>query len=215
MLWKIVLRIKMKVDLSNCWSLNDSDVYSEISHTTNEIENYLKNRNDFIENELFQLIIDIKNVIQYWVGNTYVGMPKNKKLRNYYQAFWCSLYNLIIDININSNKYNSSEKLTLGSLLYEGPIYRYIGHGDSQDNTKIEIKYNDIFVSWSKCEKVHYLEEKLYGDYYWISGNTNKEHYGIDLEKINLSKPYEREVVFPTIKDCITEVRLIKEDEYE
>ena len=59
----------------------------------------------------------------------------------------------------------------------------------------------------------------------WRSADVQSPYFGIDLEGVEaaffslanernyLTKSNEHEVVFPTIKECITEVKYIEEDE--
>ena len=42
----------------------------------------------------------------------------------------------------------------------------------------------------------------------WIHGIIQNSYYGINLEAIGVSRGTEAEVVFPTIKECIKEVKV-------
>ena len=107
-------------------------------------------------------------------------------------------------------------------ILFQGTVYRYLGHNTPENcSVKVEPIYNDIYVSWSKEQDSHYLLSKLYGSVTSLVATIREPYYGIDLEGIekamsvligveySLSKGTEREVVFPTIADCITDIEYI------
>lgn len=98
-------------------------------------------------------------------------------------------------------------------VLYRGSLYRYLGHGSAKCNTnnRIEPQFNNIYVSWSKNPKNYYIESKLYGTMTLLACKIDEPYYGIDLEAFDVIRGKEAEVVFPTIKETITEVRYIKE----
>lgn len=149
----------------------------------------------------------IMEICSYWTGNTYVGIKKEKKLQKKFQIFFENLMELIIALK-NSNKLSLENKENINSLLYQGPIYRYLGHGIICDIKKpIKLQYSNLYVSWSKYPRNDYLDSKLYGKKLWIHGTICNSYYGIDLEKLGVSRGEEAEVVFPTIKDCIVEVK--------
>ena len=60
-----------------------------------------------------------------------------------------------------------------------------------------------------------YIESKLGGNITWLSCEITAPRYGIDLEAIKSSRGNEAEVVFPTIKECVTEIRYISEENDE
>ena len=160
-----------------------------------------------IEEQISEQCIDyILEVCGYWTGNTYVGIEKKDKIKDGFQLFFESMMMLLITLK-KSGKLTSEGRDAVNNLLYQGPIYRYLGHGISCDYKKpIKLKYSNLYVSWSKYPQNHYLESKLYGKKLWLHGEICNQYYGIDLEKLGVSKGEEAEVVFPTIKECIMEV---------
>lgn len=107
---------------------------------------------------------------------------------------------------------NPCENKVAEALLYQGKIYRYLGYGISSNRKKkaIEPNYDGIYVSWSKEPKNGYIESKLYGEMTWIEAEIKSPYFGIDLENMGISRGKEREVVFPTLKDCITNIKYIR-----
>lgn len=138
------------------------------------------------------------------------------------------MYEFIIECR-NNDRYFNIERSS--KILYRGIVYRYLGHqlGDIPDNSIVEPNYNDIYVSWSKNPKDTHIESKLRDPMTWIAAEIKEPYYGIDLvglaEAISelvevehrIAIKDEREVVFPTIKECITEIKYIerKDEEYE
>ena len=150
----------------------------------------------------------ILEVCWFWTGNTYVGIKKQEEVQKGFQSFFENLMKLLLTLR-DSNKTTSQDKKTINNLLYQGPVYRYLGHGISQDHKKpIKLEYNDLYVSWSKYPQNSYLESKLYGKKLLLHGNISGSCYGIDLEKLGVSRANEGEVVFPTIKEYIVEVEI-------
>ena len=95
--------------------------------------------------------------------------------------------------------------------LYHGTIYRYLGHcleNEIYDNI-VEPEYNDIYVSWSKNPTNSYIESKLYGTKTLLTCKIENNYYGIDLEAFCVVRGNEAEVVFPTIKETITNIEYI------
>ena len=78
-------------------------------------------------------------------------------------------------------------------------------------NKRVEPQYNNIYVSWSKQPQNHYIENKLYGTMTLLTCKVDEPYYGIDLEAFGVVRGQEAEVVFPTIKETITEVKYIRE----
>lgn len=181
-------------------------------------------RCDITRNQAETLLNNIVSVIEHWTGSTYIGVNKEKALKKAYQAFFNSLYELVLKCKEIDN---STIQECANNILYRGKIFRYLGHPSGDDcDSKIEPIFNDIYVSWSKEPTNLYIESKLYGTMTMLSAEINEPYYGIDLEGIEkaitiltneecrMSRGNEREVIFPTIKKCITEVKYI-EDDYE
>ena len=105
----------------------------------------------------------IYNVCNFWTGNTYVGIKKDQMVQNAFQTFFKELMKLLLILK-SSPSSTQQEKDIANELLYQGDVYRYLGHGDSRkSNENIELQYNDLYVSWSKNAQRNYLESKLYG----------------------------------------------------
>lgn len=88
--------------------------------------------------------------------------------------------------------------------LYQGKVYRYLGYKNEPETKKYIIpEYNNIYVSWSKeKQESGYFKEKLKEPITRLEYEIIGDEYGIDLEKMDLSKGNEREVVFPTKQGC-------------
>lgn len=152
-----------------------------------------------------QYICDVCN---FWTGNTYVGIKKDQIIQNAFQTFFEEFMKLLLTLK-NSPSSTQLDKDIANELLYQGEVFRYLGHGDSSKfNENLELQYNDLYVSWSKNSQSNYLESKLYGKILLIHGIIQNSYYGIDLETIGVSRGTEAEVVFPTIKECIKEVKV-------
>ena len=144
---------------------------------------------------------NVDTVLNYWVGNTYVGKRKSDCMKQAFQAFFDSLYDLLIFYKEHGD---SNKKKFANETLYAGTLYRYLGHRTAdapQDNDIVQPVYDEIWVSWSKNKQNHYLESKLYRPITRITCKT-KELYGIDLSICGISN--EAEVVYPTFENCHT-----------
>jgi hypothetical protein len=106
-------------------------------------------------------------------------------------------------------------------MMYHGTVYRYLGTHDSRNIRKkrrMEPIYNKIYVSWSKSESNSYILSKLYGPATWMRATIQAPYFGIDIHGFELwcqrwygdsyyiTRGDEREVVFPTIQECIDEI---------
>lgn len=100
--------------------------------------------------------------------------------------------------------------------MYQGVLYRYLGHSEPSDSRKcVRPQYNKIYVSWSKNKGNKYLESKLYGVKTLLACNVNYPYFGIDLSAFGMSRGNEREVVFPTIEETMTSIKFIEENDDE
>lgn len=156
---------------------------------------------------------NIRKIIVWWTGNTYVGYKKNSLIKKLFQQFYELLYEILI--KMKSSGFKQLSDFT-NNALYQGKIYRYIGY--NENNCKKEpkqINYNNIYVSWSKLPENSYFEQKLCGTITHISCEISGDYYGIDLSAFEASRANEEEVVFPTVKSLITEIRIIEEDDDE
>ena len=199
--------------------MSNTDILKVTQYMKYYIDNY-----SIIENErinLFEeLCFDIACVLQEWSGNTYVGIKKEKKKKCIFQNFFICLNDLINYLTKNKISFLESEFLKY--IKYNGKLYRYLGTGNPI-NQKMNIKpiYNDIFVSWSKEERNSYIESKLYGKMTLLYCDTSNKYFGIDLEGFQkfynktfkdsfyISRGNEREVVFPTIKETIYDIKYL------
>lgn len=164
-----------------------------------------------ISNDDFEVFLDnIWKTLCYWTGKTYIGINKDKSIQRAFQSFFEELYCFLLTCREFDN---SSLCDFANEALYRGTLYRYLGHGqiEGNANNKIEPQYNNIYVSWSKQPKNHYIESKLYGTMTLLTCKIDEPYYGIDLEAFGVVRGQEAEVVFPTIKETITEVKYIKE----
>ena len=103
-----------------------------------------------------QYICDACN---FWKGNTYVGIKKDQIIQNAFQTFFEEFMKLLLTLK-NSSSSTQLDKDIANELLYQGEIFRYLGHGDSSKfNENLELQYNDLYASWSKNAQSNYLIE--------------------------------------------------------
>ena len=191
-----------------------------IERTTNGLRWYISQRGQQgFDREIFEdMICHIMEVLSKWTGETWVGQKKDKKIESVFQNFFETLVGLIGYINFFEKKMADTEKEFANMIVYNGVLYRYLGSGSSCNKESVEIEYNDIYVSWSKNEQNDYIESKLYGPLLWIKAQTSPFDYAIDLEGLDtfyqkitgenkgVVRGKEREVVYPTKRECILEV---------
>lgn len=202
---------------------NDYKQNAEIIHSIAcKIQTYTKRVASGITQEQGEPLLEsMAAVLDLWTGSTYVGNKKEKALEKAFQSFFKALYNFIIECRNNDRYFNIKRS---NKILYRGTVYRYLGHSTNSypDNSIVEPVFNDIYVSWSKSPKGSYIESKLRYPQTWLSAEIKEPYYGIDLvglqeailELVNVKNRIaiddEREVVFPTIKECITEIKYIR-----
>ena len=137
----------------------------------------------------------------FWVGKTSVGIPKNTIIQKAFQDFWESVFELITDIRNHRTDYREDIR-PLADCVFQGKIYRFI-------NTK-SIKFDGFYVSWSKSnEFTPYMSEKLGAKNTYLLTAETGQNVGIDLEELGVSRPNEREVVFPTNKESIISIEKV------
>lgn len=199
----------MSVNLRNLCADEYQKIIFEVDKVTNNINNYIKNNNRNTKEFFIQVLSDVKEVCNCWTGKTYVGQSKRQDLKNAYQDFFSNLMKMLLLCKTNRNP---CENKVAEALLYQGKIYRYLGYGISSNRKKkaIEPDYDGVYVSWSKEPKNGYIESKLYGEMTWIEAEIKSPYFGIDLEKMGISRGKEREVVFPTLKDFVTNIKYIR-----
>lgn len=194
------------------WSDQIEEAIKELNRVTSQ---FVQVRKKFLSGSMTNSIwlIFSNNIcaaLSYWTGNTYVGCRKEKSLERAFQRFFEALYDFLLFCkNIDNPALNKIAE----ESLYKGTLYRYLGHGISKNaNQEIIPEYNGIYVSWSKSPDNAYLQSKLYGIKILLTCECDDTYYGIDLEYFGVSRNSEHEVVFPTLKNKITNVQKIKGD---
>lgn len=195
----------MNVNLRNLCADEDQKIIFEVDKVTNNIKNYIKNNNRNKKEFFIQVLSDVEEVCNCWTGKTYVGQSKSQDLKNAYQDFFSALMEMLLLCKANRSLY---ENKAAKKYLYQGKIYRYLGYNSPYTCKQKAIKpeYDGVYVSWSKEPKNSYLESKLYEKITWIEAEIKSPYFGIDLDAMNSSRGKEKEVVFPTLKDCVTKV---------
>ena len=198
----------LSINMSQLWSDDIPEIVKAVDEATNNISVYYDST-DNSANALENLYEDIREVCNFWTGKTYVGDRKDDEIAQVFQNFFETLMKLLFKMKDSEKNYESKFANT---LLYQGKVYRYLGYCSSRDIKKkpIQPKYNEIYVSWSKEPKNGYIESKLYGKMTWIEAEIKPPYFGIDLETIGSSRGNEKEVVFPTLKDCVTNKKYIR-----
>lgn len=191
-----------------------------IEKTTYGLQWYVSQRGkQGFDREIFEdMICHIMEVLNKWTGETWVGHKKDKRTETVFQNFFETLIRLIRYIDLFEIMMSDEEKEFAMMVTFSGVIYRYLGSGSPCNKECVEIEYNDIYVSWSKNEQNDYIEGKLYGPLLWIKAQTSPFDYAIDLEGLDkfyqkitgenkgVVRGKEREVVYPTKRECILEV---------
>lgn len=190
------------------WSDEVDKAVVELIRVRNQIDSTVRaiKRRAVTSEMLSDLGYNLGEVLSWWTGHTYVGVEKDKKLKKSFQYFYESLYDFLL-VCRNSNisvLHNFAEH-----ALYQGTVYRYLGCSSNSRLSKVapkEVEYDGVFVSWSKNAVIPYIESKLCGTLTRVTCNISGDKYGIDLTAFGVSKADESEVVFPTLKECVTNV---------
>lgn len=163
---------------------------NKIDKISKQIQNAIPKAENLDYNTLNILSLNIVDVINFWTGLFQLGCRKDKNFEESYQNFFQYLYQYL---TIYKPQY-----------LYQGKVYRYLGYKSEPETKKYIIpEYNNIYVSWSKeKQESGYFKEKLKEPITRLEYEIIGDEYGIDLEKMDLSKGNEREVVFPTKQGC-------------
>lgn len=198
----------LSINMSALWGCETDKIVCCVNEATQHILHYktMSHRPFKMWQSLCQ---DICEVCEFWTGSTYVGHQKESALKDAYQRFFTELMNMLLWMRNSSLQYESD---TAKELLYQGAVYRYIGSKQPIHDI-VEPIYDNIYVSWSKNQHNLYFTSKLYHPITWMACNIESPLYGIDLEAMGCSPNNEREVVFPTIEECITEIKYISEDD--
>lgn len=200
----------LSVNMYSLWKDDTSNIIKGIGEATNNIVNYRHSLN-VTEKRFCELIEDVQAVCDFWTRNTYVGVPKETAEKEAFQKFFSELMQLLLEMKKSGTIF---ERRIAANMLYTGKVYRYLGN-KFQPEKIVKPSYDNIYVSWSKHPQNDYIESKLGGNIAWLSCEITAPRYGIDLEAIKSSRGNEAEVVFPTIKECVTEIRYISEENDE
>jgi len=200
----------LSVNMYSLWKDDTSNIIKGIGEATNNIVNYRHSLN-VTEKRFCELIEDVQAVCDFWTGNTSVGVPKETAEKEAFQKFFSELMQLLLEMKKSGTIF---ERRIAANMLYTGKVYRYLGN-KFQPEKIVKPSYDNIYVSWSKHPQNDYIESKLGGNITWRSCEITAPRYGIDLEAIKSSRGNEAEVVFPTIKECVTEIRYISEENDE
>lgn len=190
------------------WSDEIDKTVVELIRVRNQIDSTVRaiKRRSVTSEMLSDLGYNLGEALSWWTGHTYVGVEKDKKLKKSFQYFYESLYDFLLvcqSSNI-SVLHNFAEH-----ALYQGTVYRYLGYSSNSRLSKVapkEVEYDGVFVSWSKDAVIPYVESKLCGTLTRVTCNISGDKYGIDLTVFGVSKGVESEVVFPTLKEYVTNV---------
>lgn len=192
----------------------------------NDVEIYINERlhRNFDDDSLKEICKEIECILFEWTGNTYVGKKKEKDLENAYQEFFLLLHDFL-EFCLQNEQILDEKETSLADLMrFRGTVYRCLGFNDSRNhrkNEKVEPRYSDIYVSWSKSETNSYIEEKLYGIRTWMKAEIKEPDFGIDIHGFELwcekwlgESPFitrgkEKEVVYPTLEKYIVEIKYI------
>lgn len=198
----------LSVQMSNLWSDDKDEIVKGVREAIKNIASYYNNENT--TRVLFKdLLQDIKDVCNFWTGKTYVGNVKENEIKDVFQNFFVSFMELLLKLKKSRKRF---EYNFANSVLYRGKAYRCLGN-DSPGGQVVHPIYDCVYVSWSKEPNNSYFMGKLYGDITLLSCEIDPPLYGIDLEGLGCSRAKEREVVFPTIKKSITEIKYTSNDD--
>lgn len=194
----------ISVNLPALWSDETEEIIKGVSEATENIKVYRKFSERF-PNMLEELGDDIGEVFRFWTGSTYVGIPKKEEIKNVFQLFFEELMALLLSMKDSKLDF---ERRVANAMLYRGTVYRYLGHNYSTDEVIVPV-YDNVYVCWNKEEENAYLLSKLYGPVTKMTCVISEPLYGIDLEILGCCRGTEREVVFPTIEECVTEINYL------
>ncbi len=191
-------------------------VVNAVNCVTDQIKDVQKMlpANDIMcDDKEFQLFFyNVRNTLNFWTGNTYVGHKKDESIQNAFQAFFTALYNFLLFCRQDKHCFSHPLKAFADKALYQGTIYRYLGHcsGKEKNHVRVEPEFNNIYVSWSKKPNNNYILSKLYGTKTLLTCNIEEPFYGIDLEVFEVVRGAEAEVVFPTLEKTLTSIEYIE-----
>ena len=194
----------LSVNMYNLWSDETDKIIKGISEATQNIGTYRKapNRNPDM---LMELGDDLRAVCCFWTGKTYIGSPKAEPIKMAFQSFFEELVQLLLFMKDSGMLF---EERVANAMLYRGNVYRYLGKNYPSDEVVVPC-YDGVYVSWSKQDGNCYLLSKLYGPVTKITCEIAEPLYGIDLDILECTRGNEQEVVFPTVEQCITEIKYL------
>ena len=202
----------ISINMKRLWADDIEQLVEGIKEATLNTQNY----NDI--KKLSELISDWETVISCWTGKTYIGAAKDIDLANAYHIFFSAMMEKLI---LFKNSKHIRERDVANRFLYQGTVYRYLGydcdtyHQLSKPQEFIQPIFDNIYVAWSQNKENNEVEKELYGPKTHLTCEIKGTQYGIQLSKAGLSKTNEYEVVFPTIKNCITEIKYIGDEDDE
>lgn len=204
----------MKQIQLNIWhhddDLENSHKIISVANQIKSVCGYIDKHGCFDKSKMTPLCDNIYDVIDYWVRYTYVGQEKTAKLKSAYQQFFNELYHFVI---LCSNLPDQDVREFANSALYEGTLYRLLGHGTTKNRRRsVKPIYDGIWVSWNKKPNNRYLESKLYGTKTKLICCTG-DIKGLDLSAFVQCAGNEEEVVYPTLKECIINVEYVNKED--
>lgn len=198
------------------WDNEADKALNEINRVTaqiNSVQKKLPTNDIMYGDDDFKIFYhNVFQTLNYWTGHTYVGNKKGKSIQKAFQAFFEALYDFLLFCQREDKSFLHPLKDLADDALYWGTVYRYLGHcsDDNDTESKVEPEYNDIYVSWSKKPNNHYIQSKLYGTKTLMTCVIAEPYYGIDLEAFGVVRGDEAEVVFPTVKEMITDIQYLE-----
>ena len=194
----------LNVNMSSLWGNEKDKIIQGVLEATENLAEYRKS--EFRSLDMFRdLYNDIWDICSFWTGNTYVGSPKAEPIKMAFQEFFEEFMRLLLFMKDSVLPF---EKSVAKGMLYRGTVYRYLGKNYPTDEVVIP-HYDGIYVSWSKQDGNSYLLSKLYGPVTKITCEIAEPMYGIDLDILKCTRGNEQEVVFPTVEQCITEIKYL------
>jgi len=187
---------------------DDLTAIDDIYMASNQIRNVIKEikQNYISSTKIKDIFYNIYQILDFWTGCTYIGHKKSNELTKAFNQFYNNLLELLLILK------NMNYKCYFVNALYQGPVYRVLGHGDSSEKQNfIEPVYNNVFVSWSKNKNIPTpnMLQKLYGPITLVEGYIENNSYGIDLTIFNVSKDKEDEIIFPMRKEIVKNIEYI------
>lgn len=165
------------------WDDEVEKAITEIYQVKSQIQSVgVRLKTNDISNEEFSVLLNnVYETLKYWTGHTYIGQHKKKDIQKAYQTFFEALYDFLF---VCRELGNPVLKSFVDEALYRGLLFRYLGYGFVEKNAdkRVEPQYNNIYVTWSKQPKNHYIESKLYGTMTLLTCKIDEPYYGIDLE---------------------------------